>query len=67
MSKHYEDLARVVVAADRELAVDLLAVIDGLGSVQTSNPMVMRLRAFREALDSARTGSSTQAEPGTPS
>ena len=50
----YAELACAVVEADRELAIDLLAVIDGLGSVQTSNPMVLRLRAFRECLDTAQ-------------
>lgn len=54
MTKRYEELATAVVEVDRELAIDLLAVIDGLSSVQTTNPMVDRLRRFREALDSAR-------------
>ena len=53
--KRYEKLATAVVDTDRELAIDLLAVIDGLPSVQTNNPMIIRLRTFREALDSART------------
>jgi hypothetical protein len=53
--KRYEQLATAVVETDRELAIDLLAVIDGLPSVQTNNPMIIRLRTFREALDSART------------
>jgi hypothetical protein len=53
--ERYDELATAVAACDRELAIDLLAVIDGLSSVQTTNPMVIRLRSFRDALDRART------------